>query len=309
MQTVFTYFNLFAENKIEKRPPRYIITISILLAIFGISSLFEGISNLYLLDYNTAIILCIDAIINVFLAIGLLKRNKWARRVTIIVSILNLISTIIFLVQESIIDSILNFIAFGFILYYLFKSNVKEYFRDSDKNERLSSYSVPIFSTYKNQLVSITTPKGIKYLHNIFLLFSIFCFITFAILIIVFNIHVSEDSQINPDTRRTKNLDFNKTEEYYQYLFQYLIVLVFGLTWTVIYVSTRRNTPWSRTIVLTSCIIFVAFGMYSLLPYSNDNTGMFPAYITIQTVVAIVILFYFHKSKVEEYYQNIQYAK
>ena len=300
-------FNLVAEHKIRERP-HHITIISILLAIFGISYFFEGTYNIFSLDYISEIILYVFGTANVFLAVGLLKGKKWARRWAIVLSILNLIYGLILLEQESIIQSILRFVTYGFILFCLFKPKVKEYFSDSRKSNTLSLDTVPIFSMYRIQVASITIPKGIKYLRKIFLLFSILYFITFVILISYFTIQVSEDSQINPDTRRTKNLDYNKTGEYYYYLLGYFFVLAFGVTWIVIYFSMRRNKSWSRTIILIFCIIYIALGKYSLLS-DPDSTGILLAYTTIQTGLAIVLLFYFNKSKVEEYFQNIKYAK
>lgn len=298
-------FNLFAEHKIRKRP-RYITILSILLAIFGLSYFFEGIYNSFFLDYISEIILYVNAAAHLSFVVGLLKGKKWALNGTMILSILNLIYSLILIAQVSIIDSILKFVTYGLMLLYVFKPKVKKYFRNSSKSDTLSLHTVPIFSTYKSQPESITIPKGIKHLRRIFLSFSIFYFISFIILIGYFTIQVSEDSQINPDTRRTKNLDFNKTEEYYLYLFDYLSVLGYGLTWIVIYWSMRRNKSWSKTIILILCVIYIAFGKYSLLSYSNDISGTF---VAIQTVVAISLLFYFSKSRVEKYYQNITYAK
>ena len=291
---------LFAEHKIRKRPP-YITTFSILLMIFGIGYFFEGTYNSFFFDYISKIILFVNATANIFFAIGLLKGNKWALEGTKILSILNLVYGLILLGQESIIDSLLKFVIYGLILFYLFRPKIKEYFKDSGKSNTPSLHAVPIFSTHKSQLVSMTIPKGSKYLRKIFLLFSIFYFIVFTYLITDFNILVSQDSEINPDTRRTKNLDFNKTQEYYFYLFQYIIVFGNGVTWLVIYLSMQKNKSWSRKIILIVCIIYIGYGKYLLSSSFQDSTGV----IAVPTGVATVLLFYFYKSNVRKYYENI----
>jgi hypothetical protein len=48
--------------------------------------------------------------------------------------------------------------------------------------------------------------------------------------------------------------------------------------------------------------------MVRLLSVEND-VAIFIAYIATQTTVALYLLFYFNKTDVEEYYQNMIYAK
>lgn len=300
-------FDLTSRNMHKKRP-RYVTILSILLAIFGISSLFIGVYGIFSSDYFFQITFYIGGAIHVLLAVGLLRGSKWARRITIVISILNLISGIIFFGQLSIADSILRIVIYGLVLFSLFRSKVKEYFKDFRNIERPSLESVPIFSSYKTQLVSLTKPKAIKHVSKFFLSFSIFSFIVFSILICTFIFQVSEDSKINSDTRRTKNIDFNKTLEYYLYLFEYLLVLAFGITWVVMYFSMQKNRSWSKTVILDLCVIYVAFGMVRLLSVEN-SVAIFMGYVAIQTAVALLLLFYFSRSDIEEYYRNMIYVK
>jgi len=81
----------------NRKRPRYVTTLSILLAIFGISYFFQGIYNLFLLGYVSEIILYVNATSHVFFAVGLLKGKKWALKGTIILSILNLVYSLILL--------------------------------------------------------------------------------------------------------------------------------------------------------------------------------------------------------------------
>lgn len=307
MQIDLDIYDLTPRN-IHKKRPRYVTILSTLLAIFGISSLFTGVYGIFSSDYLFQISFYISGAIHVLLAVGLLRGSKWARRITIVISILNLISGIIFFGQLSIADSILRILVYGFVLVSLFKSKVKGYFRDFRNTERSSLESVPIFGSYKTQLVSLTTPKSIKHLNKFFLSFSIFSFVVFSILMGTFIFQVSDDSKINSDTRRTKNIDFNKTLEYYLYLFEYLLVLGFGITWIVMYFGMQKNRSWAKTVILDLCVMYVAFGMVRLLSVEYD-LAMFIGYVAIQTAVALLLLFYFNRSDIEEYYQNMTYVK
>jgi hypothetical protein len=307
MQIDLDIYDLTSRN-IHKKRPRYVTILSTLLAIFGISSLFIGVYGIFSADYIFQISFYISGAIHILLAVGLLRGSKWARRITIVISILNLISGIIFFGQLSIADSILRIVVYGFVLVSLFKSKVKKYFRDLRNIERSSLESVPIFGSYKTQLVSLATPKAVKHLNKFFLSFSIFSFVVFSILIGTFIFQVSDDSKINSDTRRTKNIDFNKTLEYYLYVFEYLLVLGFGVTWVVMYFSMQKNRSWVKTVILDLCVIYVAFGMVRLLSVEY-SLAMFIGYIAIQTAVALLLLFYFNRSDIEEYYQNMTYVK
>ncbi|HXW12624.1 MAG TPA: hypothetical protein VD694_07680 [Nitrososphaeraceae archaeon] len=307
MQIDLHIFDLMAGIMHRKRP-RHVTIISILLSIFGISSLFLGVYSIFSFEYFSQISLYIAGGIHVLLAVGLLRGSKWARRITIIISILNLIYGIIFFGQLSIADSILMIIVYGFVLISLFKSKVKEYFRDFRNNDTPSLGSVPIFGSYKTQLISVTKPRTINQLGKFFLLFSIFSFIVFTILISSFVFQVSEDSKIDLDTRRTKNIDFNKTMEYYLYLFENLVVLGFGITWVVMCFCMQKNRSWSKTVILDLCVMYVAFGMVRLMSVEN-SIPIFIVYIAIQTAVALLLLFYFNRSDIEEYYQNMTYVK
>lgn len=305
MQIDLSVIDVMARNT-EKRRPRYVTILSILLAIMGISSLFQGVYSIFSFDFLSQIGLYMSGAIHVVLAIGLLKGSKWARRITIIISIVNLISGIISFGQLSAIYDILTITTYGFILVSLFRSKVKDYKGFLKKKSSLQN--VPIFGSYKSQLMSITNPKAINHLGKFLLVFSIFSITVFVILISTFIFQVSDDSKINSETRRTKNLDFNKPVDYYFKLFEYLLVLGFAMTWISLYLSMRNNRKWSKTIILNLCVIHVAFGMVRLLSVEND-VAIFIVYIAIQTAVALYLLFYFNKTEVEEYYQNMKYVK
>ena len=286
--------------------PRSIRIIPIVLAAFGIGYFFEAWYELYLLDYISEIILIINATALVLFSILFAKRKQWVFRPIVILSILNLLYGLVLFV-ESFIDGTLTLAAFGLIIYYLSRSKTKEYFRNSNRVIPRSLQPVSILYGYNSQMVSISIPKGIKHLRKIFLIFAILYFLFFVYLISEFTSQVSEDSMTDDDTRRTKNLNFNKTYEYYFYLIQYLILLGFGVTWLITYLSMRKNKSWSIKIILLFCSVYIGFGKYLITSSPNDITVALVG--IIQASLAIVILLYMNRSNVLEYYQNITYSK
>jgi presenilin-like A22 family membrane protease len=74
------------------------------------------------------------------------------------------------------------------------------------------------------------------------------------------------------------------------------------------YFSMQKNRSWVKTVILDLCVIYVAFGMVRLLSVEY-SLAMFIGYIAIQTAVALLLLFYFNRSDIEEYYQNMTYVK
>ena len=141
--------------------PRSIRVIPILLAAFGIGYFFEAWYGLYLLDYISEIILIINGTALVSFSIHFAKRKQWVFKPILILSILNLLYGLVLFI-ESFIDGALTLAAFGLILYYLSRSKIKEYFRNTNGINPRSLQPVSILYGYNSQMVSISIPNGIK---------------------------------------------------------------------------------------------------------------------------------------------------
>jgi hypothetical protein len=72
-------------------------------------------------------ILIAVGIVSFVVAYGVLKGRPWAWTLTVIVSIINIVVSVILIALFSIV-SILNIIMSGLILYYLYRRHVKAYF-------------------------------------------------------------------------------------------------------------------------------------------------------------------------------------
>jgi hypothetical protein len=131
---------------VTQHRPDGIIIIAILMVIGGIILLFTGITPLILgplisiniSDYEISqlgLLITIGGLILVALGIaslivswGLLKGKRWARTITLIISIVAIIFAIISLVSSEDLIHIIEIIVYGIIIYYMFTKNVKLFF-------------------------------------------------------------------------------------------------------------------------------------------------------------------------------------
>ena len=127
--------------------PTGITIISILMIIGGIILLFTGITPLFLgplisiessSDYaisELGILITIGGLVLVGLGIasfivscGLLKGKRWARTITLIISIIAIIFAIISLISSEDFIHVISIIIYGIIIYYMFTNKVKLFF-------------------------------------------------------------------------------------------------------------------------------------------------------------------------------------
>ncbi len=126
--------------------PDGIVMIAILMTIGGIILLFTGITPLIIgplisiniSDYEISqlgLLITIGGLILVALGIssfivswGLLKGKRWARTITLIISIIAIIFAIISLVSSGDLVHIISVIIYGIIIYYMFTKKVKLFF-------------------------------------------------------------------------------------------------------------------------------------------------------------------------------------
>ena len=125
--------------------PTGITVISILMIIGGLILLFTGIAPLVIgpliiidSDYSTSslgflitiggLVLVILGIASLIVSWGLLKGKRWARTITLIISIIAIIFAIISLVSSGELTHIISIIIYGIIIYYMFTDKVKLFF-------------------------------------------------------------------------------------------------------------------------------------------------------------------------------------
>ena len=127
--------------------PTGITIISILMIIGGIILLFTGITPLFLgplisiessSDYaisELGMLITIGGLVLVGLGIasfivswGLLKGKRWARTITLIISIIAIIFAIISLISSEDFIHVISIIIYGIIIYYMFTNKVKLFF-------------------------------------------------------------------------------------------------------------------------------------------------------------------------------------
>ena len=125
--------------------PTGITVISILMIIGGLILLFTGIAPLVIgplisidSDYSTSslgflitiggLALVILGIASLIVSWGLLKGKRWARTITLIISIIAIIFAIISLVSSGELTHIISIIIYGIIIYYMFTDKVKLFF-------------------------------------------------------------------------------------------------------------------------------------------------------------------------------------
>jgi hypothetical protein len=123
-----------------------ITIISVLMILGGIILIFTGITPLIIgplisiniSDYEInqlGLLITIGGLVLVGLGIasfivswGLLEGKRWARTITLIISILAIIIAIISLVSSEDLIHIIEIIVYGIIVYYMFTKNVKLFF-------------------------------------------------------------------------------------------------------------------------------------------------------------------------------------
>ena len=125
--------------------PTGITVISILMIIGGLILLFTGIAPLVIgplisidSDYSTGslgflitiggLALVILGIASLIVSWGLLKGKRWARTITLIISIIAIIFAIISLVSSRDLTHVISIIIYGIIIYYMFTDKVKLFF-------------------------------------------------------------------------------------------------------------------------------------------------------------------------------------
>jgi hypothetical protein len=130
---------------VTQHRPTGITIISILMIIGGIILLFTGITPLFLgplisidSDGSTSelgLLITIGGLVLVGLGIasfivswGLLKGKRWARTITLIISIIAIIFAIVTLVSSEDLIHIIPVIIYGIIIYYMFTDQVKLFF-------------------------------------------------------------------------------------------------------------------------------------------------------------------------------------
>jgi hypothetical protein len=132
---------------VTQHRPTGITIISVLMIIGGIVLLFTGITPLFLgplisiessSDYvisELGMLITIGGLVLVGLGIasfivswGLLKGKRWARTITLIISIIAIIFAIISLASSGDLIHIISIIIYSIIIYYMFTDKVKLFF-------------------------------------------------------------------------------------------------------------------------------------------------------------------------------------
>lgn len=129
----------------ERRRPRGIIIIAILMIISGIASIIMGIALMSLgwifgqfaeadISGFTAIFVGTGAftvalgIATLIISWGLLKGKSWAWLLTVIIAIISVIGAIASLASTGFWGHVVLLIIYGVIIYYMFTPDVKSYF-------------------------------------------------------------------------------------------------------------------------------------------------------------------------------------
>ena len=126
--------------------PTGITIIAVLMIIGGLILIFTGITPLFLgplisIDISNypisalGLLITIGGLVLMGLGIaslivswGLLKGKRWARTITLIISIIAIIFAIISLVSSGELTHIISIIIYGIIIYYMFTDKVKLFF-------------------------------------------------------------------------------------------------------------------------------------------------------------------------------------
>ena len=123
--------------------PTGITIISVLMIISGLILLFTGITpfdRCHLIstdsNYQTSgffitiggLTLVVLGIASLIVSWGLLKGKRWARTITLIISIIAIIFAIISLASSGDLIHIISVIIYGIIIYYMFTKKVKLFF-------------------------------------------------------------------------------------------------------------------------------------------------------------------------------------
>ena len=125
--------------------PIGITIISVLMIIGGLILIFTGITPLFIgplisIDSDPSfgalgslitiagLTLVVLGIASLIVSWGLLKGKRWARTITLIISIIAIIIAIISLVSSGDLTHIISVIIYGIIIYYMFTDKVKLFF-------------------------------------------------------------------------------------------------------------------------------------------------------------------------------------
>ena len=125
----------------SQQRPTGITIIAVLMIIGGLILLFTGITPLFLgplisidSDSSTSelglitiggLVLVGLGIASIIVSWGLLKGKRWARTITLIISIIAIIFAIVSLVSNGDLVHIIPVIIYGIIIYYMFTDKVK----------------------------------------------------------------------------------------------------------------------------------------------------------------------------------------
>jgi hypothetical protein len=130
---------------VSQQRPTGITIIAVLMIIGGLILLFTGITPLFLgplisidSDSSTSVlgflitmgglVLVGLGIASIIVSWGLLKGKRWARTITLIISIIAIIFAIVSLVSNGDLVHIIPVIIYGIIIYYMFTDKVKLFF-------------------------------------------------------------------------------------------------------------------------------------------------------------------------------------
>jgi Predicted membrane protein (DUF2127) len=130
---------------VTQHRPTGITIVSILMIIGGLILLFTGITPLFIgslisidSDSSTSelgllitiggLVLVGLGIVSIIVSWGLLKGKRWARTITLIISIIAIIFAIVSLVSNGDLVHIIPVIIYGIIIYYMFTDKVKLFF-------------------------------------------------------------------------------------------------------------------------------------------------------------------------------------
>ncbi len=98
-----------------------------LIAGLGLSALLGGMAGVVVAVLVVSIIVIILGIASFVVAWGLFKGKSWARKITIILAIIIVITSIASIVGGNPVH-IVSLIVYGVILYYMYRPDVRTYF-------------------------------------------------------------------------------------------------------------------------------------------------------------------------------------
>jgi uncharacterized membrane protein HdeD (DUF308 family) len=109
----------------QKHRPLGVTIIAILLVLAGVISLVGGLILLIILVGFVFLALGIAYLV---MAYGLWKGKGWAWTISLILSVIGIITGIVYITQDNLAGGIASIIINGVIIYYLYRPNVKAFF-------------------------------------------------------------------------------------------------------------------------------------------------------------------------------------